>query len=628
MILPMAKVQVLGPREHLARTLAFLQHEGVLQLRATGEERGMDGAPLVRPLEPAPDAEALARSLREGADRAAALLGRLPPAAAAAEQREALPEPGGEAFLSRLGALEGEVGALLARRSALLGEQEDTARFERLVVALAPIRHRVDPSLAPEIHGLFLKEDPEALSLLAQETRRITDGRYDLDARPLGDGRVGVLLTIPRASSRELAALLFAHGVEEVRLPQGFAGRPLIEVLLLLASRRQAIPGEIEQADLALTRIAAAFAPALAGAERRARESLARLRATEQCGTTRFAFVVAGWTPARRVAALRASLEAELGTAVALLAHPPEPSEWGRVPVVLSNPRWLRPFQLLLALVPLPRYGTVDPTPWLAVTFPLFFGFVLGDVAFGLVAAAVAAVAGWRGWGGRMGRDVAAVGLTCAASALAFGLLFGEALGDLGTSFGLRPLLFHRRREVLEFLGLAVAVGGAHVLAGAGLGAWTAIRAGHRRAAIARVAKVGLLAAGGVAALGVGGVLPRAGLLGGLGALAVFLLVAVVAEGPLAALDLVLGLGNVLSYSRLMALGIASAMLADVANAIGRTLAPRAAGLAIGLLLHSVNFSLGLVSPVVAALRLHYVEFFERFYEEGGEPFHPFALTG
>jgi V/A-type H+-transporting ATPase subunit I len=111
-------------------------------------------------------------------------------------------------------------------------------------------------------------------------------------------------------------------------------------------------------------------------------------------------------------------------------------------------------------------------------------------------------------------------------------------------------------------------------------------------------------------------------------ALGVLVVVAVAAEGPMAALDLVLGLGNVLSYSRLMALGLASAMLADVANSIARGLEPAIAGFAIGLLLHAVNFSLGLVSPVVAALRLHYVEFFERFYEEGGEPFRPFALTG
>jgi V/A-type H+-transporting ATPase subunit I len=623
----MAKVQLIGARELLPRALEFLQQRGVLQLRATGEERDASGTPLVRPLAPLPDAEALARSLLEAAARSASLAARLPPVRSP-EEPERLPDPGGPALLTRLTALEEEVTALLARRAARVEEQESVARFERLVVALSPIRHRLDPGLAPELHGLFLKEDPEALALLAQETGRITEGRYDLDARPLGDGHVGVLLTIPRAASREIATLLFTHGVEEVKLPPGFAGKPLIEVLLLLAARRQAIPREIAAADEAISRLAARFGPSLADAERQARAALGRLEAAGQCGTTRFAFVVAGWTPADSVGPLREAAEAELGGAIVLLAHAPEPGEWGQVPVVLSNPPWLRPFQLLLGLVPLPRYGTVDPTPWLAVSFPLFFGFVLGDVAFGLVAGAAALLAVRLGWGGRMGRDVAAVGIVCAASALLFGLLYGEALGDMGAALGLRPLLFHRRREVLEFLGLAVAVGGAHVLVGASLGVLTSVRAGHRRAVVARVAKLGLLVAGGVAAVAVAGALPRPWLLGGVAALALFVLVAVVAEGPMAALDLVLGLGNVLSYSRLMALGLASAMLADVANAIGRTLSPPAAGLAIGLLLHVINFSLGLVSPLVAALRLHYVEFFERFYEEGGEPFRPFALAG
>ena len=95
----------------------------------------------------------------------------------------------------------------------------------------------------------------------------------------------------------------------------------------------------------------------------------------------------------------------------------------------------------------------------------------------------------------------------------------------------------------------------------------------------------------------------------------------------MAALDLVLGFGNVLSYARLMALGLASVMLAEVANLVASTLEPAAAGLVIAVLLHAVNFSLGLISPTVAALRLHYVEFFEKFYDEGGAPYRPFALA-
>jgi V/A-type H+-transporting ATPase subunit I len=120
-------------------------------------------------------------------------------------------------------------------------------------------------------------------------------------------------------------------------------------------------------------------------------------------------------------------------------------------------------------------------------------------------------------------------------------------------------------------------------------------------------------------------VLPRAALPPLVAAAGGLLGVAVVAEGPMAVLELVLGLGNILSYSRLMALGLASVMLAEVANGVATSLEPPAAGLALAVLLHVVNFTLGLVSPTIAALRLQYVEFFEKFYDPGGAPFRPFT---
>jgi V/A-type H+-transporting ATPase subunit I len=288
----------------------------------------------------------------------------------------------------------------------------------------------------------------------------------------------------------------------------------------------------------------------------------------------------------------------------------------------------VRPFQLLLALVPLPRYGSVDPTPFLAFFFPLFFGLVLGDVAFGVLGIGVALLVRARGWGGALGRDVAAVALACSASALVFGVLFGEALGELGTHVGLHPLVIHRGTAVMAFLGMAVAIGAAHVVLGMVLGVASSLRAGHRRHAIGRAAKLGLLLSGGAAIGALAGALPAAALWPCLGALAVCLATAMVADGFLAALELVLALGNVLSYARLMALGLASVMLAEVANLVATTLDPAPVGLAFAVLLHAVNFSLGLISPTVAALRLHYVEFFEKFYDEGGAPYRPFALSG
>jgi V/A-type H+-transporting ATPase subunit I len=95
----------------------------------------------------------------------------------------------------------------------------------------------------------------------------------------------------------------------------------------------------------------------------------------------------------------------------------------------------------------------------------------------------------------------------------------------------------------------------------------------------------------------------------------------------LAPLELVLSLGNILSYARLMALGLASVMLADVANRMPGLFHPAAAGIVLAVFLHAVNFALALLSPTVCALRLHYVEFFEKFFEGGGRPFRPLALN-
>jgi V/A-type H+-transporting ATPase subunit I len=354
---------------------------------------------------------------------------------------------------------------------------------------------------------------------------------------------------------------------------------------------------------------------------------LGRLSAEGTCGATRFAFVVTGYMPEERVPALRAAAAAELGDRVALLAHPPKRNEWPEVPVVLRNGPRVRPFERLLALVPLPRYGSTDPTPWLAVFFPLFFGIVLGDVVCGAAGVVVALLLRARGTGGTLGRDLTWIALACALSAVGFGILYGEALGELGAHLGMRPVLLDRRRAFMAFLGAAIAVGAVHVAIGMALGVSGALRRGHRREAAARAAKLALLCTVAVAAAVAAELLPAAALRPVLLVGAALLAVAVAVEGPMAALEIVLGLGNVLSYARLMALGLASVMLAEVANLVATTLRPAAAGLAIGVLLHLVNFTLGLISPTVAALRLHYVEFFEKFYDEGGAPYRPFALT-
>jgi V/A-type H+-transporting ATPase subunit I len=82
-------------------------------------------------------------------------------------------------------------------------------------------------------------------------------------------------------------------------------------------------------------------------------------------------------------------------------------------------------------------------------------------------------------------------------------------------------------------------------------------------------------------------------------------------------------LGNILSYARIMALGVASVMLAVVANRMVGAIGSATVGVVFALLFHLVNFAIGLFSPTIHALRLHYVEFFGKFYSPGGVRYEP-----
>ena len=624
MIAPMAKVQVLGPRRLLDETLALLQEQGVLDLRTPSL---LEAGPAHGSLHSVPLREgehAIESALEAALESIGQLLAALPPAGRGAEI--SLPRPEDPEFAPRIAALAGERSALEERVAALKDEWNVVDRYGRLLAALAPLRPALPRPGEPHSIGLVMRHDSRALELLEAELKNLTDGNCSVQARAAGEGQLAVLVTIPRQYTKEVAALLFERGVEEIRLPARYSGRPLVDALRLLLSRERDLPAQIAAAEADMARFAAQAAPALRRALREAHDRLARLRALATCGETHYAFVVTGWLPRARVPPLEACLEATSRGRVTLVAYPPQPGEEEDVPVVLENPRWLRPFERLLALVPPPTYGSLDPTPYLAIFFPLLFGLMLGDAGFGVLGIGAALAWRSRGWGGDAGRDYAAVALACSLSALLFGILFGEVFGNLGAGLGLRPLLLDRRQAVLSFLSVAIGVGLVHVSLGTALGAFQSLRHRHLREGLARVGRLLLLGAAAPAGLVLVGVASRAALLPSLLLAGAGALLALAGEGPMALLDLVLSLGNVLSYARLMALGLASVLLAEVANHMAAAVHPAAVGVALALLLHTVNFTLGLVSPLIASLRLHYVEFFEKFYEGGGRPYRPFAL--
>jgi V/A-type H+-transporting ATPase subunit I len=206
--------------------------------------------------------------------------------------------------------------------------------------------------------------------------------------------------------------------------------------------------------------------------------------------------------------------------------------------------------------------------------------------------------------------------------AAVFGFVFGEFFGTLGEAAGMRPLhpRAHRLQSIPFFLGLSIAVGCLHVFLGLALGVANAIRTGHRAGLKHRVGQAAALAGLILVVAAAAGVVDRVLLAPAVALMLGGLALWVAAEGFAAPIELLSTAGNVLSYARLMAVGLAGVVLAMVANELGRR---SLWGILAAVALHLINIVLCVFSPTIHAMRLHLVEFFTKFYETGGAAYKP-----
>ena len=617
MILPMARVRILGPAAALEPVLAVLQDLEIVHL---SPPRAFPG---LHPVEVPGRTERAERQYRRLAAELDGLGagGLLRPGVAGACDRTTAAR---WARLARR--VRRELVAVDRERTALEQARAALGRYEAFAAAFAGLRTRLRTDGGLRAWDLLLRPEPVVLEGLRAALAEALGEDYELVTADLPTGEVAAVLLVPSRAAAQVEGLLVRAGVEEMPLPPGVAGRTAVEAVAGLGARRAAVGRELAALDARRQVLGREHGAELGRARASVGDLLLGLTARQLASGTAHSFVLEGWLPADGRARLAAQLERRVREPVVLeeVAH----EEWAGepAPVVLRNPRLFRPFEALTAMMPLPAYGTIDPTPFVAVFFPMFFGLVLGDVGYGLVLAIVALAL--RHWSrpGTLPRAVAEVAGACAAFSVAFGLAFGEFLGDLGRRwFGLHPLLFDREEELLPFLGLVLAIGLVHILLGLVIGAVNAFRGHHRRHSLGRGVAAAMVLLLLVVLLASARVLPGAFFTPAVVALLAVFPVLVVAEGLIAPLEFLSTLSSILSYARIMALGTASVMMAVVANRLVGSFGSVVVGVLFAVLFHLVNFAIGVFAPTIHGLRLHYVEFFGKFYSPGGVPYRPFG---
>jgi V/A-type H+-transporting ATPase subunit I len=626
-IVEMSRVEIVCLKEVLAEVLNLLHDRGIVHIQPLGEiPRELEGRLARLRLTEGDDRERteLEAILKKTRD----LLERAGGEAMAPERETAarLEQQTTEELFRHFTALVENIERLGERHGALKRELDLLPHYARLVESFLSVKYAFERRVDWAMVGLILdRRWKEALALLREEIARVTRGRMEVSIAALDANRLVAIVFYDRRYEKDLEALVWSKGVDRLTLPEEYLGKPLEDVLAAIARRRRELPLEIAEAEENRRRALRQAAPELSALRQVAENRLEELAVRTTFLQSQFTVAIVGWAPRAEAPELARVLTENFGEKVFLRLRRPREDERASVPVALANPAPVRPFELLLKPMPPPRYGSLDPTVLLALFFPIFFGLIVGDVGHGVVI--LLGALGVRRFFPRLPAAVYRLLLLMGASATAFGLLFGELFGDLGKGW-LHPLLFHRTENLIGLLIVALSLGVVHVFLGFLLGIVQSLRLKQRRQAVERAASLGALFAGLLILGAAARLLPASWFRPSLVLLLVLIPILIYAGGLIAMLELISSAGNILSYARLMALALAGVMLAEVANTFAGRLGSVVLGVLVAVLLHLLNLVMSLFSPSIQALRLHYVEFFSKFYEPGGVSYAPFKKGG
>ncbi|MBI1880898.1 MAG: hypothetical protein HYR94_22190 [Chloroflexi bacterium] len=391
------------------------------------------------------------------------------------------------------------------------------------------------------------------------------------------------------------------------------------------------IPGELADIKARLKTLAQTKRSALLTWRTLLRDNLAQIDVCANFGQTDYTFVIEGWMPEPRLAEVQAALACEVGDEVIVAQLPLNAAEQKDAPIMFDNPPLVRLFEPLVGLLAWPRYGDFDPTPLMALFFPIFFGMILGDVAYGVILLALLLYFRRRFQTRPILRSLTEVLLMGSVWSIVFGFLFGEFFGTLGEEVGLHPLWFDRGHNVQGLFLLTIGLGAGHIVLGLSLGIWQGWRHRNHHQVIEKVAMLVALAALFLLVAIMADYLPETFFTPALALLVVGLVVLIYSYGKLGVLlgplELLSTVGNILSYLRIAAIGLSSVYLAQVGNELAGITGNLLVGFIIATLFHALNLIMGTFSPTIQSLRLHYVEFFSKFYEGGGQTFRPFQRS-
>jgi len=574
----------------------------------------------------------------------------------------------------------GPAAELSRRRQVLDGDLDVARTYGPAVKALSELSGGLDRSRRVSLVP-FLYQKPEDLGALQAALQGSLDGRFEVATRPLGtSGFVGAVATLGIDRDAARAALGKAR-LGELRLPGRFDGQPIGDVDTELSRIQREGASQRDALERERVSLAERFGPTLFAVRDALSDQVAIHDVQGMSARGKYSLVMQGFVPDDRLGHLKSALD-RFGDAVSYELHPLDSHHTASVPVQLKNTPYSKNFELILGMLPLPRYGNFDPTGIISFFFPLFFGFIIADIGYGLLFFVVGtwfATKAARNEGvnlaamnsylspdvmGKLGVIIR----TMSTWAIFWGFLTGEFFGNLAEHLhifyvnhawmqsiwgitvpgeqesGLIPIVFPRLASYFTNTALISTLLMGIVMV---LWAWLirvqlATRHGDKNHLWEAIGMLGGLV--GLISLGFlsqgGNQLVNGAIYTDFSSpllivmyigFAVFLLGMVMSKVFLMIIEILSQGGNIISFARLFAVGVAGAILANLATDLGWGLYEKIGilgiivGVVLALLVHAFALAITIIGHVLQPIRLHFVEFLTPtgYHNESGVAYNP-----
>jgi V/A-type H+-transporting ATPase subunit I len=514
----------------------------------------------------------------------------------------------------KIGQIEGEVGGPVKELEGVEEEIVELERIKELVRLVVPLEvdltHIGDSEFLTVLLGTTLKEEIDTISGRLEE---LTEGNFYLGVSDSSENSAVTLVVCLREQGPLVLANLRRLNWERIDI-EGQQGKPreamdsiekrlvslgekkaeLEEVVVGLAQRRR---DELQTYQEFLT------------IERQREESQNKFAATEHV------VAIEGWIPEHSYA--QAAQEIREVTHETCVVEASDPEE----------PRFFRSFELLTRLYGLPTYNGVDPTILLVPGFLLFFSIMLTDALYGVIALILGLLL-IRG-GGRYNQTIRDGGVILTSAGVAtiiIGALSGGWFGSIGLKLGFLEAMqvFDPMAQVTAFLVIALTIGLIHVNTGVVINVVDNVKKRQTWRALSGNLWF-LFAQPGIIFYVMG--LRSAGII----FIILSLILLLMGHKAMAMFQITGFMGDILSYARLMALGLCTTGIAMTVNVLASMLYMLGSiGIILAVLIFSIghlfNFVINAMGSFVHGLRLHYVEFFTKFYQSGGNEFTPLEM--